>query len=140
MKRIWPYLYLSLAAVAFIGGTGLLGNDHGRTSVDWAAVVVSLLVGTAYPYMVIAYVRSRSANPLPHSSLYRGFSGGLQRDPWQCLFLITLLLCSWFLGTLTTLSHASPQGMMMVWWSGAAALGFVVGGAIARRRFRSSGT
>lgn len=140
MKHMWPYIYLLLAAAAFLAGTGLFGRDFGQTNVDWVFVTISFLLCAAFPSMAISSVRNRSANHPPGPSLSRGFIGGWWTDPWQCILLTTLLLCGWFLGSLFTLPHTNHQGIMIVWWHGAMALGFLVGGVLARRGFSGNVT
>ena len=140
MRRMWSYIYLLLGAAAFLVGTGLFGRDFGQTNVDWVFITISFLLCAAFPSVAISYARNRNVNHLPDPSLSRGFMGGWWSDPWQCVLLTTLLLCGWFLGSLFTLPHANHQGIMIVWWQGAMALGFIVGGVLARGAFRGSVT
>jgi len=140
MKRLWQGIYLLLTGAAFLVGAGLFGKSFGQTNVDWVFVLLSFLICTTFPKMAISYARNRQPNPLPRPSLSRGFVGGWWTDPGQCLLLTTLLLCSSFLGSLLTLSRADHQGIMLICWQGAMAIGFVVGGFFARSAFRGSAT
>ena len=136
MKRIWPFIYFAVLAAAFIGGTEVFSKAHGYTNVDWVFVAVSLFFSLIFPSLAIIYARSRTAGLLVPASLLRGFLGGWWTDPLQCLRLMTLLLCGNFLGSLFTLSHADPQGIMFVWWKAAMAFGFALGELAALKKFR----
>jgi len=140
MKHMWRYIYLLLAAAAFLVGTGLFGRDVGQTNVDWVFITLSFLACAIFPQIAISSVRNRNAKDLPSPSLSRGFVGGWWTDPGQCVLLTTLLLCGWFLGSLFTLPHANHQGIMIVWWQGAMALGLVVGRYLVRSWFRGGST
>jgi hypothetical protein len=140
MKHMWRYIYLLLAAAAFLVGSGLFGRDFGQTNVDWVFITLSFLMCAIFPQIAISSVRNRSAHHLPSPSFSRGFVGGWWTDPGQCVLLTTLLLCGWFLGSLLTLPHANHQGIMIVWWQGAMALGFVVGSYLVRSRFPGGST
>ena len=140
MKRLWQGIYLLLTGAAFLVGAGLFGKSFGQTNVDWVFVLLSFLICTTFPKMAISYARNRQPNPLPRPSLSRGFVGGWWTDPGQCVLLTTLLLCGWFLGSLFTLPHANHQGIMIVWWQGAMALGLVVGRYLVRSWFRGGST
>jgi len=43
-----------------------------------------------------------------------------------------------FLGSLFTLPHATSQGIMIVWWHAAMALGLIAGELVAVKTFRGS--
>jgi hypothetical protein len=124
MKRIWPYIYLALFAVAVLGSLPIFGKAQSHTNVDWV--------------FLVGYARSRTTNRLPAASFARGFRGGWWVDPLQCLRLATLLASGIFLGSLFTLPHATPQGVMIVWWHAAIALGLTAGELVAVRTFRGS--
>jgi hypothetical protein len=140
MKRLWQCIYLLLTAAAFFAGTGVFGKSFGQTNVDWVFVSLSFLICTAFPKMAISYARNRQPNPLPSPSLSRGFVGGWWTDPGQCLLLTTLMLCGSFLGSLLSLPRADQQGIMLIWWQGAMAIGLVIGSFFARTSFRGSAT
>ena len=136
MKRLWPWIYLALFAAAFLGGLSISGTTHGRTNVDWVFVAVSFLGLLVFPSLAVGYVRSRTTTRLPAASFSRGFRGGWRADPLQCLRVTSLLLSGMFLGSLFTLPHAASQGVMMVWWYAAMALGSTAGEFVALKTFR----
>jgi hypothetical protein len=136
MKRLWPYLYLSIATVIFLCNTGLIRQHYGKTNVDWIFVTISLLITALFPSMAASSVYRRAIIDPPRASFSRGFAGSWRTDPWQCLLLMTVWTWAWFLGSLFTLPHANHQGVMMVGWKGAMAIGLLFGGAIARRKYR----
>jgi hypothetical protein len=136
MRRFWPYLYFSLAAVSFICNTGLTAQNQGKTNVDWIFISLSFLVSLIFPTMAVSYARYRATGRLPAPSLSRGFVGGWWTDPWQCLLLTVLLGSSCFFGSLFTLSHASDQGTMIVWWKGSITLGLIFGSVLAHKRYQ----
>jgi hypothetical protein len=138
MKRIWPYIYLVLFAVAFVGSLPIFGKAQGHTNVDWIFVAASFLGLLIFPSLAVGYARSRSTNLLPSASFSRGFRGGWWVDPLQCLRLTTLLVSGLFMGSLFTLPHATSQGIMVVWWQAAMAFGLVAGELVAVKTFRGS--
>lgn len=125
----------ALLAGAFVGGTGVFSKAHGHTNADWVFAVLSFLFSLVFPFGAIVYARSRTAGLLVPASFSRGFLGGWWKDSLQWLRLTTLLLCCNFLGSLFTLSHADPQGIMNVWFKAALALGFLLGEFAALRKF-----
>jgi hypothetical protein len=133
MKRMWPYLYLSLAIVSFLGGTGLFAKRQAQMNIDGYFIAICFLVCAIFPLGTVAYARSRLVVNPPSPSLFRGFTGGWRTDPWQWILLSTLLSCSSFLGSLFTLPHVNDRGVMAVWWNGSLATGLVVGYALARK-------
>jgi hypothetical protein len=124
--------------VTLLGSTDLFGKDHRHTNVDWVFVAISFATLLIFPSLAIVYARSRKADLLLHASFSRGFLGGWWTDPLQCLRVTTLLLCGTALGSLFTLPQASPQGMMIVWWFAALAVGSIAGEAFALYKFRRS--
>jgi hypothetical protein len=136
MKRLWPYIYLSLAAAIFLCNTGLVRQNYSQTNVDWIFIIISLLTTALFPSMAVSHARTRTIIDPPHPSFSRGFVGGWWTDPWQCLLLMTVWTWAWFLGSLFTLLHANHQGVMIVWWKGAIAIGLLTGELIARKRYR----
>jgi hypothetical protein len=136
MKRLWPYIYLSLEVAIFLCNTGLLRQNYGKTNVDWIFITISLLTTAFFPTVAVSYARARAIIDPPRPSFSRGFVGGWWTDPWQCLLLSTASSWAWFLGSLFTLPHANQQGIMIVWWKGAIAIGLLVGGVIASKRHR----
>jgi hypothetical protein len=138
MKRIWPYIYLALFAVAVLGSLPIFGKAQSHTNVDWVFLVVSFFGLLIFAPLSVGYARSRTTNRLPAASFARGFRGGWWVDPLQCLRLATLLASGIFLGSLFTLPHATPQGVMIVWWHAAIALGLTAGELVAVRTFRGS--
>ena len=138
MKRIWPYIYLALFAVAVLGSLPIVGSAQGHTNVDWVFVVVSFVGLLIFSPLSVGYARSRTTNLLPAASFARGFRGGWWVDPLQCLRLSSLLASGMFLGSLFTLPHATSQGVMLVWWHAAIALGLIAGEFVAVRSFRGS--
>ena len=135
MKRMWPFIYFALLAGAFVGGTGVFSHAHGHTNVDWVFVTLSFLISLIFPFGAIIHARSRTAGSLVSASFSRGFLGGWWTDPLQWLRLTTLSLCCNFLGSLFTLSHADPQGIMVVWFKAALALGFLLGELAVLKKF-----
>ena len=138
MKQIWPYIYLALFAAAFLGGLPVFGHVQEHTNVDWVFVVVSFLGLLIFPSLAVGYARSRTSSRLPSASFSRGFRGGWWVDPLQCLRLTTILVSGMFLGSLFTLPHATSQGIMIVWWHAAMALGLIAGELVAVKTFRGS--
>jgi hypothetical protein len=138
MKRIWPYIYSALFAVAFLSGLSTSGATQGHTNVDWIFVVVSFLIWLFFPSWAVGSARSRTTNRLPLASFLRGFKGGWRVDPLQCQRVTTLSLGGMFFGSLFTLPHATPQGIMIMWWYAAMALGSSVGEVAALKTFRGS--
>ena len=137
MKRLWPYMYLASAIAIFLCNTGLLQQNYGQTNVDWVFITISLVVMTIFPSMAVSYARARLIIDPPRPSFFRGFKGGWWSDPWQCLLLMTVWAWSWFLGSLFTLPHANQQGVLLICWKAALAIGLLVGSVIARKRYRS---
>jgi hypothetical protein len=137
MKRLWPWIYLALFA-GFLSGPSILGNTRGHTNVDWVFVAVSFLALLAFPSLAVRYARSRTTTCLPAASFSRGFRGGWWADPLQCIRVTSLLLSGIFLGSLFTLPHAASQGVMIVWWYSAMALGSIAGELVAIKMFRGS--
>jgi hypothetical protein len=135
MKRIWPYLYLSLAIASFLGGAGLFAKRQDQMNIDGYFIAISFLVSAIFPMGAVAYARSRLIINPPSPSFFRGFKGGWWTDPWQSILLCVLLICGSFLGSLFTLPHVNHQGALAVWWKGSLATGFVVGYALARRKY-----
>ena len=137
MKRLWPYIYLLIAAVVFVCNTGLFGEHehYGHTNIDWAFVTICFVASAIFPSMAVSYARNRAIIDPPPPSLSRGLAGGWWTDPWQCLLLCALLSCSLFLGSLLTLPHASHEGAMMVWWKGAIAIGNAIGVLMAHNKY-----
>jgi hypothetical protein len=135
MKRFWPYIYLSIAIVIFLSNTGLVRQNYGKTNVDWIFIAISLVVTAFFPSMAVSYANSRAVWDLPRPSFSRGLMGGWWSDPWQHLLLITIWAWAWFLGSLFTLPQANHQGVMMIWWKVAMAIGWFVGGAIAHKKY-----
>jgi hypothetical protein len=138
MKRLWPWVYLASFAATFLGGLSIFGKTQGNTNVDWVFVTVSFLGLLVFPSLAVGYARSRITTRLPAASFSRGFRGGWWADPLQCLRITSLLLCGMFLGSLFTLSHATSQGVMIVWWHAAMALGSTAGELVALKTFRGS--
>ncbi len=138
MKRIWPYIYLALFAVAVFASTPIFGNGQGHTNVDWVFVAVSFFGLLIFSPLSVGYARSRTTNRLPAASLMRGFRGGWWVDPLQCLHLSSLLASGMFIGSLFTLPHATSQGVMLVWWHAAIAVGLIAGEFVAVTTFRGS--
>jgi hypothetical protein len=136
MKRLWPCIYASSALAIFLCNTGLPRQDYGKTNVDWAFITISLITMAIFPSMAVSYARSRLIIDPPRPSFSRGFKGGWWADPWQSLLLMTVWSWAWFLGSLFTLPHANQQGVMIVCWKGAIAVGSLVGSVIAHKRYR----
>jgi hypothetical protein len=140
MKRLWPWVYLALFAAAFCGGLSAPGKTQGHTKVDWVFITISFFGLLVFPSLVVAFARSRTTTSLPAASFSRGFRGGWWADPLQCLRITSLLLSGMFLGSLFTLPHATSQGVMVVWWYAAMALGTAAGELVALKAFRGSVT
>ena len=136
MKRLWPYIYWSLTVAIFLCNTGLVRQNYGRTNVDWIFITISLLTMALFPSMAVSYARTRAIIDPPRASFSRGFVGGWWTDPWQCLLLMTVWAWAWFLGSLFTLLHANHQGVMIVCWKGAIAIGLLIGDTVARKKYR----
>src|SRR6185312_1945638 len=101
-------------------------------------VVVSFLGLLIFPSLAVGYARSRTSSRLPAASFSRGFRGGWWVDPLQCLRLSSLLASGMFIGSLFTLPHATSQGVMLVWWHAAIAVGLIAGEFVAVTAFRGS--
>jgi hypothetical protein len=138
MKRLWPYIYFTLFLAVILGGLSNFGKAQGHTNVDWIFVSISFLAFLVVPSFAVGYARSRTTTRIPAASFSRGFRGGWRVDPLQCVRVTSLLLSGMFLGSLFTLPHATPQGIMMVWWHGAMALGSTAGDLVALKTFRGS--
>lgn len=138
MKRIWPYIYFALFAAAFLGGLSAFGDTQGHTNVDWVFVGGSFFGLFAFPFLAVGYACSRTTTRLPSASFSRGFVGGWWVDPLQCLRVTTLLVSGMCIGSLFTLPHATSQGVMIVWWYIAMALGLIAGELLALRAFRGN--
>jgi hypothetical protein len=135
MKRLWPYIYLAIGLIIFLCNTGLVRQNYGQTNVDWVFIGISLMMMAFFPSMAVSYARTRAIIDPPRPSFSRGFVGGWWTDPWQCLLLMTVSSWAWFLGSLFTLPHANQQGVMIVCWKGAIAIGLLAGDAFASKEY-----
>lgn len=67
MKRIWPYLYITLFIASVLGGTELFGKHDENTNADWGFVTVSFVVCFIFPSMAISYARHRTGDRIPRA-------------------------------------------------------------------------
>ncbi len=138
MKRLWQCVYLALFVATFLGGLQVFGKTQGHTNVDWAFVTVSFFAFFVWPSLAVWHARSRTTTRFPTASFSRGFRGGWWADPLQCGRVTSLLLSGMFFGALFTVPHATSQGIMLVWWYAAMALGSIAGELVALKTFRGS--
>jgi hypothetical protein len=138
MNRIWPYIYAALFVIFFLLGADVAHKDYGNTNVDWILISIVFVISLIFPSWMISSARFRTRSRLPRASFFRAPSISWWTDPLQCLRTGNLLLGGYVLGSLFTLPHISPQGVMCTWLMTAMLLGFVFGEFIALKKFRGS--